>query len=276
MKPQLIKKFRKYFNEVKSRNKVTLYTYIMPHLIKSGRTVSQGENSEAIYKEFGEDGLDQNVAEDFSAGSVPIPPSHVFKQDLERLFGVKNPKPDFAFGFSSSIFTETEQLVLLHYDPLSTGIISPFFIMEWTDSRGRMQDYSVQARRGGAAIVNARRQIHASTIPEYDYFSPDLATIAFSCAITTEIAYIAVHWCQRIAGNDHWYMAVVKRFFLAEDDDIQKLRLSLHNIIDWGLSERLKSIKEELKVLDERWQLVKASKLGTQEQGSVSKRSRKE
>jgi hypothetical protein len=139
-----------------------------------------------------------------------------------------------------------------------------------------MQDCSVQARRGGAAIVNARRQIHASTIPEYDYFSPDLATIAFSCAITMEIAYIAVHWCQRIAGNDHWYMAVVKRFFLAEDDDIQKLRLSLHNIIDWGLSERLKSIKEELKVLDERWQLVKASKLGTQEQGSVSKRSRKE
>jgi hypothetical protein len=54
------------------------------------------------------------------------------------------------------------------------------------------------------------------------------------------------------------------------------LRLSLHNIIDLGLSERLKSTKEELKVLDERWQLVKASKLGTQEQGSVSKRSRKE
>jgi hypothetical protein len=47
-------------------------------------------------------------------------------------------------------------------------------------------------------------------------------------------------------------MAVVGRFFLAEDGDIQKLRLSLHNIIDWGLSERLKSIKGELKVLDER------------------------
>ena len=88
--------------------------------------------------------------------------------------------------------------------------------------------------------------------PGYDYSSPDLATIAFSCAITSEIAYIAVHWCQRIADNDHWYMAVVRRFFLAEDDDIQKLRLSLHNIIDWGLSERLKSIKGELKVLDER------------------------
>lgn len=280
MKPQSIKKFRIYFNEVKSRNKATLYTYIMPHLIKSGRTVSPGENAEAIYKEFEEDGLDQNVAEDFSAGSVPIPPSHAFKQDLECLFGVKNLKPDYTFGFRSSIFTEDEQLLLQRYDAssaLSAGIISPFFIMEWKDSRGRMQDCSVQARRGGAAIVNARRQIHASTIPEYDYSSPDLATIAFSCAITSEIAYIAVHWCQRIADNDHWYMAVVRRFFLAEDDDIQKLRLSLHNIIDWGLSERLKSIKGELKVLDERWQQLKnAWELRTQEQGSVSKRKRKE
>ena len=95
-----------------------------------------------------------------------------------------------------------------------------------------MQDCSVQARRGGAAIVNARRQIHASTIPECDYFPPVLATIDFSCAMTSEIAYIAVHWCQRIADNDYWYMAVVRRFFLAEDDNIQKLRLSLHNIVD--------------------------------------------
>ena len=79
-----------------------------------------------------------------------------------------------------------------------------------------------------------------------------------------------------MADNDCWYMAVVRRVFLAEDDNIQKLRPSLHNIVDWGLSERRKSIKEELKVLDERWQLAKAWGLGTQEQGSVSKRRRKE
>jgi hypothetical protein len=139
-----------------------------------------------------------------------------------------------------------------------------------------MQDCSVQARWGGVAIVNARRQIHASTIPECDYFSPDLATIAFSCVMTSEIAYIAIHWCQRISDNDCWYMAVVRRFFLAEDGNVQKLRLSLQNIVHWGLSERRISIKEELKVLDERWQLAKAWELGTQEQGSVSKRSRKE
>jgi hypothetical protein len=71
-------------------------------------------------------------------------------------------------------------------------------------------------------------------------------------------------------------MAVVRRFFLAEDGNVQKLRLSLQNIVHWGLSERRISIKEELKVLDERWQLAKAWELGTQEQGSVSKRSRKE
>jgi hypothetical protein len=93
--------------------------------------------------------------------------------------------------------------------------------------------------------------------------------------MTSEIAYVAVHWCQRIADNDFWYMAVVRRFFLAEDDDIQTLKLSLHNIVDWGLSDRRKSIKEKLIILDERWQLAKAQDLEAQEQGSVSKRRRK-
>lgn len=105
-------------------------------------------------------------------------------------------------------------------------------------------------------------------MPEYDYSDPDLATIAFSCAMTSEIAYIAVHWCQRVEDHDCWYMAVISRFFLAEDDHVQRLRLSLHNIVDWGLSERRKSIKEELTVLDEKWQLAKAQ--GQEE--SVSKR----
>jgi hypothetical protein len=95
-----------------------------------------------------------------------------------------------------------------------------------------MQDCFVQARQGEAAIVNSRRQIYASRIPEYDYFALDLATIAFFCAMTSEIAYVAVHWCQRIAGNDCWYIAVVRRIFLAEYNDIQTLRFSLHNIVD--------------------------------------------
>jgi hypothetical protein len=159
---------------------------------------------------------------------------------------------------------------------LSKGIISPFFIMEWKGSRGTMEDCSVQARRGGAAIVNARRQIHASTIPQYNYSDPDLATIAFSCAMTSEIAYIAVHWCQRLEGSDCWYMAVVKRFFLAEDEHFQNLRTCLHNIIDWGLLERQRSVKEELKVLNEEWQRMKAEALTTQEQSSSFKWRRKQ
>ncbi len=173
MKPQSTKKFRSDFNDVKSRNEATLHERIMPHIIKSGRTVSEGDNAEDIYREFREDGLDRNIDAEFSSGSVPIPPSHTFEKNLEQLFGVKNLKPDYTFGFNPSIFTKDEQLLLQRYDTsyaLSKGILSPFFIMEWKGSRGTMQDCSVQARRGGAAIVNARRQIHASTIPEYDYF----------------------------------------------------------------------------------------------------------
>lgn len=100
MKPQSTKKFRIDFNDVKSRNEATLHERIMPHIIKSGKTVV-GENAEDVYKEFREDGLDRNVDADFSGGSVPIPPSHALEKNLERLFGVKNPKPDYTFGFDS-------------------------------------------------------------------------------------------------------------------------------------------------------------------------------
>lgn len=60
-------------------------------------------------------------------------------------------------------------------------------------------------------------------------------------------------------------MAVVRRFFLIEDDDIQMLRP--HNTVDWVLLERRKSIKEELTVLNERWRLAKTQELEAQ-QGS--------
>jgi hypothetical protein len=52
-------------------------------MTQSGRTVSGGENTEKIYREFREDGLDRNIDADFSAGSVPIPPSHDFEKNLE-------------------------------------------------------------------------------------------------------------------------------------------------------------------------------------------------
>ncbi|KFY89252.1 hypothetical protein V500_05837 [Pseudogymnoascus sp. VKM F-4518 (FW-2643)] len=278
MKPQSTKRFRSDFNDVKSRNEATLHGRMMPHMIKPGRTVSGEENAEDLYKEFQEDGLDRNIDADFSARCVPIPPSYASEKNIEQLFGVKNPKPDYAFGFSPSTFTTDEKLLLQRYDTsyaLSKGILSPFFIMEWKGSRGAMQDCAVQARRGGVAIVNARRQIHASTIPDYDYSTPDLATIAFSCAMTSELAYIAVHWCQRVDDNDCWYMAIVKRFFMEEDDHIQMLRRYLHNIIDWGLLERRNSIQEELRVLEERWQIARPQGQEAQ-QGPVSKRRRKE
>jgi hypothetical protein len=104
MKPQSTKKLRRDFNDVKSRNEATLHDRIMPHLIKPERTVSAGENADDIYREFREDGLERNVDADFSSGSVPLPASNRSEGDLDR-FGFKNPKPDFTFGFSPSVFT---------------------------------------------------------------------------------------------------------------------------------------------------------------------------
>lgn len=46
-------------------------------------------------------------------------------------------------------------------------------------------------------------------------------------------------------------MAVVKRYHLEEDDNIRDLRRALHNILDWGLSDRLALVKSQVDLYQE-------------------------
>ncbi len=73
--------------------------------------------------------------------------------------------------------------------------------------------------------------------------SLDLLSMVFSCVINEEAAHINIHWAEESNGEIKWFMAVVKRCLLQEDDGLRTLRRSLHDILDWGLSERLMAVK---------------------------------
>lgn len=73
------------------------------------------------------------------------------------------------------------------------------------------------------------------------------STSVFRLLSKKDGSFIRTHKASR-GGELVWKYPVVMRLFLAGDDDIQKLRLVLHNIVDKGLSERQKSIKEEFTV----------------------------
>ncbi|OAF54765.1 hypothetical protein VC83_08862 [Pseudogymnoascus destructans] len=81
--------------------------------------------------------------------------------------------------------------------------------------------------------------------------SLDLASMAFTCVINTEAAHLHIHWAEEAEGKTDWLMAVVKRYHLEEDDSIRDLRRALHNILDWGLSDRLALVKSQVDLYQE-------------------------
>jgi hypothetical protein len=270
MKPQSVKRFQKHLDKMKQRNENTLAARLMPYLVRGDRLVSGREAN--ARRSFEDDYLDWNINADFRAGSVPIPKKYARERDLEKAFGVKNPRPDVAFGFSSAAFTAEEHLLLQRYDPeLSKGIISPFLVVQWKGFQGLISVAKQQARRDGAAMVSARRKAIALSaprpallVPEEAVASPasangpaeeiasrrveedvDTDAITFSCVINTDLAHIQVHWALGSGDDTMWHMAVVKRFHLGEEEDVQGLRTALHNIIDWNLDTRLLALRNE-------------------------------
>ena len=168
-------------------------------------------------------------------------------------FGLKNPKPDITYGFEPDAFDTPQQKALLTFEPeLSGGIISPFFVIQWKGFAGSMQTAKDQARRDGAAMVHSRRKaIERIRFRDISPDDLDLASIAFSCVINTEAAHVHIHWAEEAEGKTDWLMAVAKRYHLEEDDDIRNLRRTLHNILDWGLSERLTLVKAQVNLYQE-------------------------
>ncbi|KFY24835.1 hypothetical protein V491_01999 [Pseudogymnoascus sp. VKM F-3775] len=262
MKPESAQAFSKTLSKVQRRNEPTIAERMMPFLVKRERTVPADEEDDegsilsgkeidrSTLRSFELDHLDWSIDKDFVRASVPFPATETRNPSD---FGIKNPKPDIAYGFEPYAFDTQQQKALLTFEPeLSGGIISPFFVIQWKGFAGSMQTAKDQARRDGAAMVYSRRKAMARiplTSESHNYL--DLASMAFTCVINTEAAHLHIHWAEEAEGKIDWLMAVVKRYHLEEDDNIRDLRRALHNILDWGLSDRLALVKSQVDLYQE-------------------------
>ncbi|KAF4625756.1 hypothetical protein G7Y89_g12408 [Cudoniella acicularis] len=284
MKPQSAQAFTKTLSKMQRRNEPTIAGRLMPFLVKRDRTVtaSLGDDESVLLsgeeadrptlKSFELDHLDWSIDKDFARGSVPFPAGETRPPSD---FGVKNPKPDITYGFEPDAFDNAQQRALLTFEPeLSSGIISPFFTIQWKGFQGSMQLAKDQARRDGAAMVHSRRKAIeragiSSTADELD-----VASMAFTCVINAEAAHLHIHWAEDVEGRTDWLMAVVKRYHLEEESDVADLRRALHNILDWGLSERLALVKQQVDMYREREQAAPTPACSTD--GGPAKRRRVE
>lgn len=274
MKPESVQAFSKTLSKLQRRNEPTIAERLMPFLVKRDRTVPADEEDDegsilpgkeadrSTLRSFELDHLDWSIDKDFARASVPFPTTETRNPSD---FGIKNPKPDITYGFEPDAFDTQQQKALLTFEPeLSGGIISPFFVIQWKGFAGSMQTAKDQARRDGAAMVYSRRKAMERiplTSASHSYL--DLASMAFTCVINTEAAHLHIHWAEEAEGKTDWLMAVVKRYHLEEDDNIRDLRRALHNILDWGLSERLALVKSQVDLYQEEAALAYGHGSGT-------------
>jgi len=262
MKLSSAQAFTKKLSKIQKQNGLTIAARLMPFLLKPERTVFpswENDDSVLLYgkevnrmalKLFELDHLDWSIDQDSARNSVPFPASET---DPPSVFGVKNPRPNITFGFEPSTFDNAQQRALLTLEPEpSGGIISPFFTIQWKGFQGSMQLAKDQARQDGADMVHSRRKVieRAGVSPKTDEL--DAASMAFTCVINAEAAHLHIHWAEDVEGKTDWLMAVVKRYHLEEESDFVDLRRALYNILDWGLSERLALVKQQVDLYRER------------------------
>jgi hypothetical protein len=135
VRPESIAKFRRTLSKVRTRNETTIATRLMPFLVKDDRLIPSASEADidVIQQDFESDHLDWNLDADFKAGSILVPVRYTYEKDLERVFGIKNPKLDVVFSFNPTAFTPAERLLLQRYGlayGLSKSIVNPFLLVK--------------------------------------------------------------------------------------------------------------------------------------------------
>ena len=116
-------------------------------------------------------------------------------------------------------------------------MVAPFCLLEGKSHRGDTMEVEDQARRGGAALVNALRILY-DLAGEPDVQGADQRTFVYAVAFETRFAQFFVHWAEVLPDITVFHMNLFYQKFLDERDSLEKIRCVFHNIFEWGLIQR--------------------------------------
>ena len=259
MKAESVKQLGKILDKYGGRNEDTFLRKFWSKLIKEERDVQDTEvtdlNPAAWEKKTWDvSNLDDNWNREFRKGSIPevdVTDDSTLKL-LNSCERVKNPKPDVAYGLDNDAFTDTEIAINrlnLPIADISPGIWYPGLIVEGKTA-GIIQLVECQCARGGAALVNATRElIHKSGASVY---SPgaDLQSQVFSIALVPDYAKLFVHWAEVTKDQTtKFHMHRLRSYALEEDDQLARLRHDINNVLDWITLKRKTWLQEILAVI---------------------------
>lgn len=184
---------------------------------------------------------------------------------LSKGDGMKNPKPDYCYGIRMDKLDSSQPPDLIlsndiaYLTQVAPGMDHAFLIIEGKSNKGSVDEAENQAQRGGATLVNAGRELLGLTCNKADLAAEgaDIRTFVFSATMTPQCMNIYVHWAEVIhtpraqaqtqsqAQTPHiiFHMTFLRGFHLRDKQNLPQLRAILHNILEWGCSDRLAELQ---------------------------------
>ncbi|KAL8683901.1 MAG: hypothetical protein Q9186_000112 [Xanthomendoza sp. 1 TL-2023] len=262
VEPASAAKITAYRAEYARHNEATFLRIMWPLLMKDGyhavkdsarfskeeKDLIKGEDT--IYKDFlTNEGIVMTLDTDILRDMIPS--NHEdpeFETNLAKALAkdkdrkMKNPRPDYAYGFSPSTLPGPTGVTIPDHI-LAMMDIAPrtrhaFFFGEGKTDGGSVAEAEDQARRGGATLVGAHRDLIATVTELLDVPGPDLDTIVFSVTISPQGYGFYVHWYEGPSTKALYHMTKFDEVSLYSKVDHEKIRRNLHNIIEWGSTKR--------------------------------------
>ena len=267
---KMLKDFASKLKKHETKNETTFIHMMWWILVDKQRSVkAEGYDPAAgddyvLRREWENDHLGYCLDQEFTRG---YPPELNTKGELglekllENQIGMSNPKPDIAYGLDATAFVDVGLIAnTLHRDlaQISRGILYPFFLIEFKSYQGLLAEAVNQAQRGGAVLTSTMNLLKESAgLLEHDE-KYDSGSFVFSLAMNPYNATMFVHWRELRHEEDKikvlHHTHSLEGYALNNSDNVDKLRIAVNNILDWGVGERKTWLLGMLAQLEARYQ----------------------
>ena len=254
--------FRRTHSIHQADNEDTVLEILLPFIYKDKRQVlkvHEDGKEEWISEAFVTNRLFKITNQEFHRDLTPswneqiAPLSGDLQKAMQKDSKTKNPKPDRAFGTATDQLNLPGGLLLSENIRYALEVMPnlhfPFLVIEGTAARGSLIEAKNQACRAGATLVNAARILLARTGEADVSPGPDDRTFVFSATVDPNLMIIWCHWAEiPEPGTDRkvrFHMSRLADRAFVDEDQFGQLRKNFHNILDWGVGER---VQEKVKV----------------------------
>ena len=288
---KMLKEFVSTLQEEQGSNEATFIDVMWHILVGRRRTVKAKSydptagDDDVLRRKWKDDHLRHRVDQEFVRGYLPgLDPDGeaTLAKLLAKHTGMKNPKPDLVYGLANDAFKEVGTTAKTNHRDLaqiSPGIYHPFFIIEFKSHQGDLLDAMNQASRGGAVLTNGMNILKEEAGIEELADEYDPGSFAFSLLLDPFGARTYVHWRELRVKNDksvmYHHMHLLEVYNLESKESVDKLRIAVNNILDWGVGERKTWLLGMLAQLEARYEENTSTKssAGSKGKGKASEKS---